>query len=76
MQEPIKTYDAKVDAQRRGSAALAAGWTLLVFAMIAGIFVGQDVREGSHLFIDYAGVLALLGLIVIGYGNRLRRSNG
>ena len=75
MQE-TKTYDAKMAAQRRGSAALAVGWTLLAFAMIAGIYVFQDIREGSRLFVDYSGVLALLGLMVLGYGRRLRRSNG
>jgi len=71
-----ESYDAKVAAQRRGSGALAAGWTLLAFAMIAAIWVGQDVREGSHLFIAYAGVLAFVGLMIIGYGSRLRRSHG
>jgi hypothetical protein len=63
-------------AQRRASVALAVGWTLLAFAMMAGIYIFQDIREGSRLFIDYSGVLALLGLMVIGYGGRLRRSNG
>jgi hypothetical protein len=76
MQERIKTYDAKMAAQRRGSVALAVGWTLLAFAMIAGIYVFQDFREGTRLFVHYAGVLALLGLMMVGYGRRLRRFNG
>ena len=75
MQE-TKTYDAKVAAQRRASVALAVGWTLLAFAMIAGIYIFQDIREGSRFFIVYSGVLALLGLTVIGYGRHLRGSNG
>jgi len=76
MQETIRTYDAKMAGQRRGSVALAVGWTLLAMAMIVGIYVSQDVREGTRFFVHYAGVLALLGLMSIGYGNRLRRSNG
>ena len=76
MQETIRTYDAKMAAQRRGSVALAVGWTLLAFAMITGIYIFQDLREGTRFFVHYAGVLALLGLMSIGYGNRLRRMNG
>ena len=54
MQE-MKTYDAKVAAQRRASVALAVGWTLLAFAMIAGIYIFQDIREGSRFFIVLLG---------------------
>jgi hypothetical protein len=68
-------YDAKLQAQRRGSVALAVGWTLLGFAMLVGIFVFQDLREGTRLFIGYSGVLALAGAILLGYGTRLRRLN-
>lgn len=67
------TRDARVAIQRRGSAALAVGWTLLAFAMIAGIYVFQDIREGTFFFRLYAGVLALAGLVIIGYGHHLRR---
>jgi len=76
MQETIRNYDAKMSAQRRGSVALAVGWTLLAMAMIVGIYVSQDIREGTRFFVNYAGVLALLGFMSIGYGSRLRRSNG
>ncbi|MGA2964287.1 MAG: hypothetical protein ABSD96_21715 [Candidatus Korobacteraceae bacterium] len=76
MQETLRSYDAKMAAQRRGSVALAVGWTLLAMAMIVGIYVSQDIREGTRFFVNYAGVLALLGLMSIGYGNRVRRLNG
>ena len=71
----VKSYDAKVQAQRRGSIALAVGWTLLCFAMLVGIFVFQDYREGTHLFIAYSGIIALLGVLSVGYGQHLRRTN-
>jgi hypothetical protein len=67
------TRDARVAIQRRGSAALAVGWTLLAFAMIAGIYVFQDIREGTFFFRLYAGVLAVAGIVIIGYGQHLRR---
>ena len=76
MQESISPYDAKMRAQRRGSVALAVGWTLLAMAMVVGIYVFQDIREGTHFFVAYAGFMALLGLISIGYGGHLRRTNG
>ena len=74
MQE-VKTYDAKMAGQRRGSVFLGVGWTLLVMAMIAGVYVFQDIREGTHFFIAYAGSLGLLGVMAVGYGQHLRRSN-
>ena len=67
------TRDVKVALQRRGSAALAVGWTLLAFAVITGIYFFQDVREGTFFFRIYASVLAFAGLVIIGYGQHLRR---
>jgi hypothetical protein len=74
--EAMRSDDAKLAARRRGFVALALGWTLLGMAMIAGMYVFQGIREGTRFFVHYAGALALLGLMSIGYGNRLRRSNG
>ncbi|MGA2989624.1 MAG: hypothetical protein ABSD88_04040 [Candidatus Korobacteraceae bacterium] len=74
--ENSRTYDAKTKAQRRGSVALAVGWTLLAMAMLVGIYVFQDIREGTHFFIAYAGVMAFIGVMAIGYGQHLRSANG
>jgi hypothetical protein len=74
--ENSKTYDAKTGGQRRGSVAVAVGWTLLAMSMVVGVYVFQDIREGTHFFIAYAGAMGLIGLMLIGYGQRLRRSNG
>ena len=74
--ENSRNYDAKTRAQRRGSIALAVGWTLLSFAMLMGIYVFQDVREGTRFMIGYSGAIGLVGIITAGYGHRVRRLNG
>ncbi len=74
--ENSRNYDAKMRAQRRGSIALAVGWTLLSFAMLMGIYVFQDVREGTRFMIGYSGAIGLAGIITAGYGHRVRRLNG
>ena len=73
--ESSRNYDAKTQAQRRGSIALAVGWTLLSFAMMMGIYVFQDLREGTRFMIGYSGAIGLVGVLTAGYGHRLRRSN-
>jgi len=74
--ENSRNNDAKTRAQRRGSIALAVGWTLLSFAMLMGIYVFQDVREGTRFMIGYSGAIGLVGIIAAGYGHRVRRLNG
>jgi hypothetical protein len=74
--ENSRSYDARMRAQRRGSIALAVGWTLLVFAMLMGMYVFQDLREGTRLMIAYSGAVAMAGIMAVSYGLRLRRSSG
>ena len=74
--ENSRSYDARMRAQRRGSIALAVGWTLLVFAMLMGMYVFQDLREGTRFMIAYSGAMAMAGIMTVGYGQHLRRSSG
>ena len=74
--ESSRNYDVRMQALRRGSVALAVGWTMLAFAMLMGIYVFQDLREGTRFMIVYSGVIAAAGMVTAGYGQHLRRANG
>ncbi len=60
--------DARLRQQRTGSQALILGWVILGMAGILGIYNFVDIREGTHLMLTVSTVLALIGLVLIAFG--------
>jgi hypothetical protein len=67
--------DVKIAAIRSGSAVAATGWVFLCFAAMAGIFFFQTLRSGTEMWRIFTIVTALIGIVLIGYGERNRRLN-
>lgn len=59
--------------RRLGSQLLVIGWILLGMNGLAAMFVFQDIREGSHLWLVFGGVVGVIGLALITIGTIKRR---
>lgn len=66
--------DLRVEGARLGSVLKTVGWTLLGFAILLGIYTFMDVREGTDTILWTVGILAVLGIALIGVG-QFRRSH-
>lgn len=67
-------HETKFQENRRfGSVLLMVGWILLGMAGITGIYVFQDIREGTFLWLVWNGVLGVLGLGFVAVGTHYRR---
>lgn len=59
--------------RRLGSDVLMVGWVLLGMCAVTGIFVFQDIREGTHLWLVWNTVFGILGLALVVIGTAIRR---
>lgn len=59
--------------RRLGSMMLVLGWILMGMNGIAGIFVFQDIREGTHLWLVWSAVVGIVALALIAFGTVKRR---
>lgn len=59
--------------RRLGSDLLMVGWVLLGMCAITGIFVFQDIREGTHTWLVWNGLFGFLGLALVAVGTMVRR---
>ncbi|HZQ90809.1 MAG TPA: hypothetical protein VFA60_03360 [Terriglobales bacterium] len=69
-QEPerIHLVEGRQRRELRGQRNTVAGWLLVAFAVLAAIFVPQDVRLGGVGVLVAAGVLGLIGLGLVALG--------
>lgn len=56
-----------------GSFMLVLGWILMGLNGIAGIFVFQDIREGTHMWLAWSTVVGIISLALIALGTIKRR---
>ena len=63
------------ERRENGSAMLAIGWVLMLFAFLVFFFHPAEVRLGETRFAIIAGCLAVSGLILALMGMRVRRRN-
>ena len=63
------------ERRENGSAMLAIGWVLMLFAFLVFFFHPAEVRLGETRFAIIAGCLAVSGLILALIGMRVRRRN-
>ena len=59
--------------RRLGSGMLVLGWILLGMNGIAAMFVFQDIREGTKLWLIWGAVVGIIGLALIAAGTIKRR---
>lgn len=70
-----RTEDVRLEAQRVGQMMAVIGWTILVVAIIGGIFVFQTYREGTYVWRYLVYAMGLVGAVLIFLGSRKRRVN-
>ena len=67
-------HETRFQSERQlGSDLLMLGWVLLGMCAIAGIFVFQDIREGTHMWLAFEAIVGIVGLALVGVGTYLRR---
>lgn len=59
--------------RRLGSGLLTLGWILIGMNGLAAMFVFQDIREGTHLWLIWGAVVGIIGLALIAFGTIKRR---
>ena len=59
--------------RRLGSDLLMLGWVFLGVCAITGIFVFQDIREGTHRWLLWNGGFGVVGLALVAIGTIIRR---
>jgi hypothetical protein len=63
--------------RRLGSQLLTMGWILLGMNGLAAMFMFQDIREGTKLWLVSGAVVGVIGLALIAIGTiKRRRING
>jgi hypothetical protein len=63
------------DKRENGSAMLAIGWVLMLFASLVFFFHPAGLKLGETRFAVIAGCLALAGAVLAIAGTWIRRSN-
>lgn len=63
------------EKRESGSAMLAIGWVMILFASLAMFFHPAAWRLGQARFAVIAGCLAGAGLVLAALGTRIRRQN-
>lgn len=63
------------EKRENGSAMMAVGWVLMLFAFLVFFFHPAEVRLGETRFAVIAGSLAVSGLILALVGTGIRRRN-
>ena len=59
--------------RRLGSQLLTIGWILLGMNGIAAMFVFQDIREGTHMWLIWCAIIGIIALACIALGTMKRR---
>ena len=59
--------------RRLGSQLLILGWILMGMNGIAAMFVFQDIREGTHMWLIWSAVVGIIALALIAFGTIKRR---
>jgi hypothetical protein len=65
--------EARMARQRNGSLMLTCGWIILGMAFVLGLFWYNSVKDGDILWRAITGSIALIGVVLIGFGNHFRK---
>ena len=63
------------DKRENGSAMMAIGWVMMLFAFLVFFFHPAALKLGETRFAWIAGCLAVAGLLLSIWGVRIRRQN-
>ena len=63
------------EKRENGSAMMAIGWVLVLFALLVFFFHPAAMKLGETRFAWIAGCLAVAGLLLSFYGVHVRRQN-
>jgi predicted phage tail protein len=74
-QERIHLVEHEQRRERKGLRNTVTGWVLIAFAVLAAVFVPQDVRLGGIGVVIAAAVLGVIGLGLIAWG-AIQRGSG
>ncbi len=61
--------------QQNGSEFMIVGFIIFGVGAMLSIFNFSDLRQGTHLMLAYTGILIVLGLVLIAYGEYRRSTN-
>ncbi len=67
--------DEQLGQLRNGSVLMVAGFVFLGFAAMLGIYDFMDIRDGANTMLLTTGILGLIGLVLIAFGEVKRGSN-
>lgn len=59
--------------RRLGSQMIVIGWILMGMNGLAFMFIFQEIRQGTDMWIIWCGVLGFIALFLIGLGTKKRR---
>jgi len=68
------SVEAAMKRGRMGLVLLTIGWVLILFDLLALLFVFAGLRSGSKFYLVWTIIQGALGLVFILIGNRKRRS--
>ena len=67
-------HETRYQENRRiGSQMLIIGWILLGMCAIGGIYLFQDIREGTHTWFAFDTIFGIIGLALVAAGSIFRR---
>jgi hypothetical protein len=70
-----KEEDSRLFEQQSGSEFMIVGFIIFGMGAMLSIFNFSDLRQGTHLMLTYTGILIVIGLVLIAYGEYRRSTN-
>ena len=67
--------DDRLFEQQDGSEFMIVGFIIFGMGAMLSIFNFSDLRQGTHLMLAYTGILIVIGLVLIAYGEYRRSTN-
>ena len=67
--------DDRLFEQQNGSEFMIVGFIIFGMGAMLSIFNFSDLRQGTHLMLAYTGILIVIGLVLIAYGEYRRSTN-
>lgn len=70
-----KEEDSRLVEQQDGSEFMTVGFVVFGMGVILSIFTFSDFRQGTYLMLAYTGILIVVGLMLIAFGEYRRSTN-
>lgn len=70
-----KEEEYRLFEQQDGSEFMIVGFVIFGMGAMLSIFNFSDLRQGTHLMLAYTGILIVIGLVLIAYGEYRRSTN-